>query len=327
MSIIRTKSPHRFTIVSNELLAESNPMSWEATGLLIYLLSKPDNWQVSITALTNIGKCGKNKIESILKELKRLGYVVGKRRSSGKYNYYVYDTPQSPPSMPQPENQVQAKKPKPENPVQAFPEQDFQSLINTDIKTNTENNNNCETINSNRHAINAHELLLSLNFEEIAPAPSKALSSKQEERQKEEVILLPLSGLNERQAKEASKKLAQLSLDQREIAITMFNQTAELGRIRKPMALVNQLVNLGLNNELEPPLNAFNQYTPSQAIKTPVEANIEDSRRETVLEILKDKVTRHKARMIEDFKRNRFILIDGLGVFYDEDLRAAGLFD
>lgn len=334
MSIIRTKSPHRFTIVSNELLAESNPMSWEATGLLIYLLSKPDNWQVSIAALTNIGKCGKNKIESILKELKQLGYVVGKRRSSGKYNYYVYDTPQTPQSNPKPENQVEAqnpKKPKPENPVQAFPEQDFQSLINTDIKINTENNNNnSETISLNNHTVNAHELLLSLNFEEITPTPSKALSGEPKERQKEEVVLLPLSGLNERQAKEASKKLAQLSQEQREIAIMMFNQTAELGRIRKPMALVNQLVNLGLNNELEPPLNAFNQNpnpNPNPELKTHSEANNEDSRRETLLAILKDKVARHKERMLADFLKNRALFIKGLGVMYEDDLRAAGLFD
>ena len=331
MSIIRTKSPHRFTIVSNELLAESNPMSWEATGLLIYLLSKPDNWQVSIAALTNIGKCGKNKIESILKELKRLGYVVGKRRSSGKYNYYVYDTPQTPQANPKPENQVQAKKPKPENPVQAFPEQDFQSLINTDIKINTENNNNnSETISSKHHAVNAHELLLSLNFGETAPTPSKALSSEPKERQKEEVVLLPLSGLNERQAKEASKKLSQLSPDQREIAIMTFNQTAELGRIRKPMALVNQLVNLGLNNELEPPLNAFNQnptFTLTQELKTPVAVNNEDSRKETELEVLKLKVAKHKPKMLDDFKRIGAVHIHGLGVFYKDDLAAAGLFD
>lgn len=335
MSIIRTKSPHRFTIVSNELLAESNPMSWEATGLLIYLLSKPDNWQVSIAALTNIGKCGKNKIESILKELKRLGYIVGRRRSSGKYDYYVYDTPQSPPTLPKPENQVEAqkfKKPKPENPVQAFPVQDFQSLINTDIEINTENNNNnnSETINSNHHAVNAHELLLSLNFEETAPTPSKALSSEPKERQKEEVVLFPLSGLNERQAKEASKKLAQLSSDQREIAIMMFNQTAELGRIRKPMALVNQLVNLGLNNELEPPVNAFNQnpsLTPAQELKTPVAANLEDSRKETEMEVLKLRIAKYKNKMLAEYKQKRAVFIQGLGVFYQDDLAAAGLFD
>lgn len=212
--------------------------------------------------------------------------------------------------------------------------QDVQPIPDNYQITTKNNNNNSETISSNHHAIHAHELLLSLNFEEITPTPSKALLSEPKERQKEEVVLLPLSGLNERQTKEASKKLAQLSPDQREIAIMTFNQTAELGRIRKPMALVNQLVNLGLNNELEPPLNAFNQNptpTPTQELKTHSEANNEasneDYRRETILEVLKLKVAKYKNKMLAEFQRNRAVFIQGLGVFYKDDLAAAGLFD
>src|SRR5574343_1509082 len=206
---------------------------------------------------------------------------------------------------------------------ETVPAQKGETITENTTENTTENNNNNETIDLNNHAIHAHELLLSLNFEEIAPTLSKAFSSEQKERQKEEVVLLPLTGLNERQAKEASKKLAQLSPDQREIAIMTFNQTAELGRIRKPMALVNQLVNLGLNNELEPPLNAFNQNptpTPTQELKTHSEANNEasneDSRRETILEVLKLKVAKYKDKMLAEFQRNRAVFIQGLGVFY-----------
>src|SRR5574343_546479 len=192
------------------------------------------------------------------------------------------------------------------------PAQKGETITENTTENTTENNNNNETIDLNNHAIHAHELLLSLNFEEIAPTLSKAFSSEQKERQKEEVVLLPLTGLNERQAKEASKKLAQLSPDQREIAIMTFNQTAELGRIRKPMALVNQLVNLGLNNELEPPLNAINQNptpTPTQELKTHSEANNEDSRRETTLEIFKLKVAKYKDRKLNENKKKRAVFI------------------
>ncbi len=101
MSIIRTSHHLCFSpvVVNSKLLADSNPLSWEAIGLLIYLLSKPDNWQVSIASLTNIGKCGSHKIGSILKELKQKGYIVVKRHSSGEYEYYVYDTPQEQPKQ------------------------------------------------------------------------------------------------------------------------------------------------------------------------------------------------------------------------------------
>ena len=335
MSIIRTKSPHRFTIVSNELLAESNPMSWEATGLLIYLLSKPDNWQVSIAALTNIGKCGKNKIESILKELKRLGYVVGKRHSSGKYNYYVYDTPQTPQSNPKPENQVEAKKPKPENPVQAFPEQDFQSLINTDIKINTENNNNNKTDNQPAQAVHVNELLLSLDLKVKESETIKKVSQSEEkaERQKE-IVNTPISslaGLSERQLKNANKELAKLAPDQRNLAIDTFNNMAKRGEIkRNAMGLLENLIARGRNNELEPPVTSFSQnpaITPVFNEKTPVEANNEDSRKETLLEILKIKVAKHKNKMLTEFQEKRAVFIQGVGVIYKDDLTAAGLFD
>lgn len=142
MSIIRTKAPVKYTIINNELLAESSKLSWQAIGLLVYLLSKPDDWSVSIAALANIGKCGKNRIESILKELKLFGYIVCKKHRTGKYTYYVYDTPQVTPEPPEPKKQdpepeKQASNPRrmpePENPVQGFPEQGFRELLNTDI--------------------------------------------------------------------------------------------------------------------------------------------------------------------------------------------------
>lgn len=175
-------------------------------------------------------------------------------------------------------------------------ENDVEPIPDTNqIKKQIDNNNN--------------ELLL-LNFEETA--------------------LLPLSGLNERQVKEASKKLTQLSPDQREIAIHSFNQTAERGRIKRPMALIHELVNLGLENKLEPPLSAFNQNptpTPTQELKTHSEANNEDSRKETLLEILKIKVAKHKPSMLAEFQRIRAVHIPSLGVIYEDDLAAAGLFD
>lgn len=332
MSIIRTKSPHRFTIVSNELLVESNPLSWEATGLLVYLLSKPDNWKISIAALTKIGKCGKNKIESILRELKQLGYIVGKRHFTGKYDYYVYDTPQSPSYLPQPENQVEAKKPKPENPVQAFPVQDFQALINTDKKTNTKNNNN-DSARENNQAIPVHAVLsLSLKKFEESTEPKTPIGEEKAERQKEEVIALsPLAGLSEKQIKTASKKIAALAPDQAQLVVLLFNKMAESGRIKENAnGLLESFISQGRNNELEPPRASFNanpNVTTTQARKTSVAANTGDSRKETLMGILKVKVEKCKAEMLEEYARIRAVHLRGIGVFYESELRAAGLFD
>lgn len=159
----------------------------------------------------------------------------------------------------------------------------------------------------------------------VEPIPDSNQIKKQIDNNNENNLLL--SGLDKKQLAEASKKLQQLSPEQRYIAIMTFNSTAELGRIRKPMALINQLVNLGLNNELEPPLNSFNQHPVPNELKTPVEANNEGSRKETLLEILRIKVDKHKSKMLAEFQRSRAVFIQGLGVIYEDDLAAAGLFD
>jgi hypothetical protein len=291
MSIIRTKSPHRFTIVSNELLAEKNPLSWEATGVLVYLLSKPDNWKVSIAALTNIGKSGKTKIENILKELKQLGYIVGKRHHTGKYDYYVYDTPQSPEFTPEPENQVKAKpkpeKPKPENPEQENPEQGFQVLINTNnLLTNTEKTTTTRAPEQNAAPKLASDMILSAM----------------------------LKGLDESQKAEACKKLAELPADQRDIAISSFNKKIASGEIKTPMAYLNALIEKGLKNGLQAAKTA-------QPIQTPAKDG------KTRLEVIQHFVVKHKTQFLSDFEKNRAVFIQGIGVLYKDELKLAGLFD
>ena len=78
MSIRRSPSALRknFTILSNVTLADER-LSWEARGLLVYLLSKPDHWRVSVKHLVKISpNCGRVKTYRILKELEDCGYLT-----------------------------------------------------------------------------------------------------------------------------------------------------------------------------------------------------------------------------------------------------------
>ncbi|RKW12229.1 MAG: hypothetical protein D8H94_11940 [Cardiobacterium sp.] len=100
--IQRTPRRNNFTIIGNGIFTE-NALSFEAMGLLAYLLSKPDNWQVHVQALVRATegtaqKRGENKILALLRELIGAGYITRKRQSSGKMDYYVYDEPQGEPS-------------------------------------------------------------------------------------------------------------------------------------------------------------------------------------------------------------------------------------
>ena len=68
-----------FTTLSNATLCDTR-LSWEARGLLAYLLSKPDNWVVNVKHLMNESpSAGRDKIYSMLKELEALGYLTQER--------------------------------------------------------------------------------------------------------------------------------------------------------------------------------------------------------------------------------------------------------
>ena len=113
MAIIRTNPSQNFTIVSNGIF-ESN-LSFEAVGLLTYLLSKPPHWSVSVAQLVNRGKkgghrIGKEKIYKLLNELIDAGYVVRLQTAGagGKFNsvdYFVHDSPQESESRVESESQ------------------------------------------------------------------------------------------------------------------------------------------------------------------------------------------------------------------------------
>ena len=149
--IQRTPRRNNFTIIGNGIFME-NALSFEAMGLLAYLLSKPDNWQVHVQALVRATegtaqKRGENKILALLRELIGAGYIIRQRQSSGKMDYYVYDEPQGEPSADttpdsgscaenasQPiENKPQPSKPHVAKPHVAKPHVAFEGvLINTE---------------------------------------------------------------------------------------------------------------------------------------------------------------------------------------------------
>ena len=131
MAIIRTKREHNYTIVSNKVY-DKNQLSWQAMGLLGYLLTKPDNWKVMVAELVNVTKdtkkpTGSNGIYNIINELKEKGFISVRKNSDGSTDYTVYDEPI------QQSNQA--------NPNQANPNQAETTLVNTEYKQLLNNTN------------------------------------------------------------------------------------------------------------------------------------------------------------------------------------------
>jgi hypothetical protein len=76
--------------------AQQRSLSWEARGVLAYILSKPDDWRVQPKDLEQ--NCARQKVYTILKELKTAGYVTQEQSKDkrGRFipgDYVVYEQP------------------------------------------------------------------------------------------------------------------------------------------------------------------------------------------------------------------------------------------
>lgn len=149
MSIQRAPRPQGNFYILDKSISEDRRLSWAARGLLVYLLGKPDHWQVSTTALVNETagtrlQSGRDAVRALLGELIDAGYVTRtpSRDGSGKiagYDYTVSEvcaapSPDNPgPVEPSPDKPGPAQ-PSPANPPQVSTD----SLASTETAASTE---------------------------------------------------------------------------------------------------------------------------------------------------------------------------------------------
>lgn len=106
-----------WSAVSIELI-EDVSLSVEARWLLIYLLSRPDNWIIRFSDIQARTKWGRDKARAHVRELEHSGHLQrDQRRVAGRFEtmtYVVLDDPTSP---------------EPENPSPVEPSPVYQSLV------------------------------------------------------------------------------------------------------------------------------------------------------------------------------------------------------
>jgi len=78
--------------------AQDTRLSFEARGMLIYLLSKPDDWQLQIADLMREGVLGRNRVYRLIKELIEARYIARTFTRDDKKHvqgviYLVYEEP------------------------------------------------------------------------------------------------------------------------------------------------------------------------------------------------------------------------------------------
>ncbi len=88
MMTIRIKKNKNYSVIHNTPIDDRN-LSPEALGVVTYLLSKPDNWEVQNHEVRSRFSIGRDKMARIFKELKTNGYLVRTRRrgSDGKWEW------------------------------------------------------------------------------------------------------------------------------------------------------------------------------------------------------------------------------------------------
>ena len=87
----------KFAIVTRSL-AQDKRLSYQARGLLLYVLSKPEGWEAKDSDLMKQGGIKKYAFASILKELKATGYAqrTEARKRGGEFGYSleIFEEPQ-----------------------------------------------------------------------------------------------------------------------------------------------------------------------------------------------------------------------------------------
>lgn len=149
MAIIRQKRKKRFSIVDNNVI-EDKQLSFKARGLLIYMLSKPDDWKFYTEELAKrSNKDGISAIKTALNEIEDAGYLTRKQghKKNGQFtsqDWILTDTST---------NSPQVEKPLADKAPAGKALADNRTLPNTDFKPNTDKPNTDKSLVDGQHSL------------------------------------------------------------------------------------------------------------------------------------------------------------------------------
>lgn len=125
MSVLKTKRFKNFTTIPNEIL-NNEKLSFRAKGIICYLLSKPDDWHISVKHLVSTSREGRDAIYTAFEELQDQGYMSREQDTTkGRFmgvSYVVSD-------VPFPENRTDLGG----FPVSGNPLPENRTILNTDL--------------------------------------------------------------------------------------------------------------------------------------------------------------------------------------------------
>ena len=124
MPVFRVSKNRDFTVIANSVFKDRR-LSAKAKGILVEMLSLPENWDYTLKGLTTLFSDGIDSIRQGIKELEENGYIVRERKRDargrlGGMEYVIYETPEK-----TVESIVENSVPEQSSPVNAEPTEDF----------------------------------------------------------------------------------------------------------------------------------------------------------------------------------------------------------
>ena len=97
MPVFRVSKNRDFTVIANSIFKDRR-LSAKAKGILVEMLSLPENWDYTLKGLTTLFSDGIDSIRQGIKELEENGYIVRERKRDargrlGGMEYVIYETP------------------------------------------------------------------------------------------------------------------------------------------------------------------------------------------------------------------------------------------
>ena len=89
--LYRAHGDRGYTKLRNVFLQDRR-LSFEARGLICFLLSLPDDWEVTVQSIIASGPSGRDKVYRMLKEAEQFGYILPEqgRKQAGKFDRQLY---------------------------------------------------------------------------------------------------------------------------------------------------------------------------------------------------------------------------------------------
>ena len=134
MSVFRVEKSREFTVIANSVFKDRT-LSAKAKGLLVEMLSLPENWDYTLKGLTYLFTDGLDSIRQGIRELEEHGYIVRERKRDSKgrlggMEYVIYETPRLPVEKSDNSVENEASEPAAETPICACPAEESPTTEN-----------------------------------------------------------------------------------------------------------------------------------------------------------------------------------------------------